>query len=120
MERSNAMEIAVIGTGFIGGVLGNALTDAGHVVRFGSRHPDDDEVTDGPDAVVVPVPEALVGADAVILALPGSAVPDLVSTHGSHLSGQLVIDATNRMGLRCPTVGPTCRRTCATPGPSTP
>lgn len=92
------MEIAVIGTGFIGGVLGNALTDAGHVVRFGSRHPDDDEVTDGPDAVVVPVPEALVGADAVILAVPGSAVPDLVSTHGSHLSGQLVIDATNRMG----------------------
>ncbi len=92
------MEIAVLGTGFIGGILGNALTDAGHVVRFGSRHPDDDDVTDGPDAVVVSIPEALVGAEAVILAVPGTAVSELVADHGGLLSGHLIIDATNRMG----------------------
>ena len=114
------MEIAVIGTGFIGGVLGNALTDAGHVVRFGSRHPDDDEVTDGPDAVVVSVPEALVGADAVILALPGLAVPDLVSSHGSpplRSAGHRCHQSDGGPGFR--TAGPTCLPTCVTPGRST-
>jgi predicted dinucleotide-binding enzyme len=47
------MEIAVIGTGFIGGILGNALARAGHTVRFGSRHPGDDAVADGSPATVV-------------------------------------------------------------------
>jgi len=92
------MEIAVIGTGFIGGILGNALARAGHTVRFGSRHPDDVTVAEGSPATVVPVGDALDEADAVILALPGPAVPDLVADHGDRLAGALVIDATNRMG----------------------
>jgi len=92
------MEIGIIGTGFIGGVLGNALADAGHVVRFGSRHPGDDEVVDGPDAVIVSVHDALEDADIVILAVPGPSVVDLVAEHGDLLSGHLVIDATNRIG----------------------
>ena len=92
------MEIAVIGTGCIGRILGTALARAGHTVRFGSRHPGDDTVADGTDTTIVPIPEALAGADAVILAVPGSAVGELVAEHGALLSGQLVIDATNRMG----------------------
>lgn len=92
------MEIAVVGTGFIGGILGDALARAGHTVRFGSRHPGDDTVADGTPADVVPVAEALAGADVVVLAVPGPAVPDLVAEHGDLLAGALVIDATNRMG----------------------
>ena len=92
------MEIAVIGTGFIGGTLGTALSHAGHQVRFGSRHPDDDAVAQDADARVVPIDEALDGADAVILAVPGAAVAELVAGHGDRLSGHLVVDATNRMG----------------------
>lgn len=41
------MEIAVIGTGFIGGILGRALAGAGHQVTFGSRHPADEAVANG-------------------------------------------------------------------------
>jgi predicted dinucleotide-binding enzyme len=92
------MEVAVIGTGFIGGTLGSALSRAGHHVRFGSRHPNDDPVAEGTDTRVVTITEALDGADAVILAVPGPAVSDLVADHGHELSGHLVVDATNRMG----------------------
>lgn len=92
------MEIAVVGTGFIGGVLGRALSGAGHAVTFGSRRPDEDEVAAGSSATVAGIDDALAKADAVILAVPGAAVPDLVADHGQALQGKLVIDATNRMG----------------------
>ena len=36
------MQITVIGTGFIGSILGGALARSGHEVTFGSRHPDDE------------------------------------------------------------------------------
>jgi 8-hydroxy-5-deazaflavin:NADPH oxidoreductase len=88
------MRIAVIGTGFIGGILGRALVASGHDVVFGSRHP---EADDAP-APVAAVRDALAGSDLVILAVPGAAVPELVSEHGGGLAGQLVIDATNQMG----------------------
>ena len=43
------MDIAIIGTGFIGTTLGRALAGAGHRVSFGSRHPDSEDV-EIPDA----------------------------------------------------------------------
>jgi len=92
------MVIAVIGTGFIGGTLGRALSESGHAVRFGSRHPGDDDVARGTAAVVVPVAEALEGADVVILAVPADAVADVATEHAAALEGRLVIDATNKMG----------------------
>ncbi|MDQ6617069.1 MAG: NAD(P)-binding domain-containing protein [Actinomycetota bacterium] len=92
------MEIAVIGTGFIGGILGRALAGAGHHVTFGSRHPDDRTVARDTPARVTSVGEALAGAEVVILALPGAAVADLTAGHSDALAGKLVIDATNQMG----------------------
>jgi len=92
------MKIAVIGAGFIGGILGNSLTRAGEDVTFGSRHPDDDSVAAGSGATVASPSEALEGAEVVILALPGAAVADLVASDGAALEGKLVIDATNQMG----------------------
>ena len=91
------MEIAIIGTGFIGTTLGRALAGAGHHVVFGSRHPDDEHV-EIPDAGVVTIGEALSRADVVILAVPGVAVADITAAYGDALAGRLVIDATNRMG----------------------
>lgn len=84
------MDIAVIGTGFIGGTLGRALAASGHHVTFGSRHPE--------SASEAPVSDALAGAEVVILALPGPAVGQFAAEHGEALAGQLVIDATNQMG----------------------
>lgn len=92
------MDIAIIGTGFIGGILGRALAESGHEVAFGSRHPDDDGVAGGSPAVVTSVGDALVHAEVVILALPGPAVGQLVADHGKALDGKLIIDATNQMG----------------------
>jgi hypothetical protein len=96
------MKIAVIGTGFIGGILGRALAGAGHTVAFGSRHAADDNVARDSDAVVVSIGDALADADVIILALPGASVPDLAAEHGPKLAGRLVIDATNQMGQLVP------------------
>jgi predicted dinucleotide-binding enzyme len=87
-----------IGTGFIGGILGRSLAATGHQVIFGSRHPDDDDVAVDSSAVVSSVAAAIAAADAVILAVPGQAVPEFVQSQGAAPSGKLVIDATNRMG----------------------
>ena len=92
------MEIAVIGTGFIGGILGRALSAAGHAVTFGSRHPNDDDVAGTTPAGVTTIGEALVATDVVIVAVPGRAVAELAAAHGDLLAGKLVIDATNQMG----------------------
>ncbi len=92
------MRITVVGSGFIGGVLGRALAANGHQVAFGSRHPESDDVAGSTGARVASVGDALANAEVVILALPGEAVSDLVAEHGDALSGTLVIDATNRMG----------------------
>jgi predicted dinucleotide-binding enzyme len=92
------VRIAVIGTGFIGGILGRALARAGHDVGFGSRHPDDDDVVQDSTATVSSIGDALAGADVVVLALPGTAVGALAAEHAGALAGKLVIDATNKMG----------------------
>jgi predicted dinucleotide-binding enzyme len=91
------MDIAIVGTGFIGTTLGRALAGAGYGVTFGSRHPDD-EADAAAIAPVRAVGDALAGADVVLLALPGPAVADLASENRAALEGKLVIDATNKMG----------------------
>jgi predicted dinucleotide-binding enzyme len=91
------MEIAIIGTGFIGSTLGRALSESGHQVTFGSRHPDDNDGTPT-TARVAPIRGALSRTEIVILAVPGASVADLTAEHGEALEGKLVIDATNRMG----------------------
>lgn len=92
------MRIAVIGTGFIGGILGRALARGGHDVTFGSRHPEDHEVVGDTNAAVASLGEALSAADVIVLAVPGAAVPDLVRDHREAFDGKLLIDATNQMG----------------------
>ncbi len=92
------MKIAVIGTGFIGGILGRALAGAGHAVAFGSRHPDDDGVAEDSGATVSSIEDSLAAADVVVLAIPGPAVGALTTSNAHRLAGALVIDATNRMG----------------------
>lgn len=89
------MRIAVIGSGNIGGTLGDAFTRAGHDVRFGSRRPSADR---GGPAPTLPIADALAGADVVLLAIPAAAVDDFLAEHAALLDGTLVLDATNRMG----------------------
>jgi predicted dinucleotide-binding enzyme len=92
------LEIAVIGTGFIGGILGRALARSGHHVTFGSRHPENKEVAADTPATVASVADAVARAEVIVLALPGAAVGELTAEHSDALAGKLVIDATNQMG----------------------
>src|SRR5271157_3909896 len=65
-----SMKIAVIGTGHIGGTLGQRWRAAGHEVVYGSRA----ESGTGPGgAPVLPADDAVTGADVVVLAVPGGA-----------------------------------------------
>jgi predicted dinucleotide-binding enzyme len=89
------MKIAIIGTGNVGGTLGRRWRAAGHDVAYGSRAGSGD----GPGgAAVMPIGDALTGADAVVLAVPGGAVAEIVAANGSALAGKVVVDAANRMG----------------------
>jgi 8-hydroxy-5-deazaflavin:NADPH oxidoreductase len=89
------MRIAVIGTGHIGGSLGEKFRAAGHDVRYGSRG----APAEGPGgALVLPVADALADVDVVLLAIPGSAVAEALAPHGAALAGKIVIDATNNIG----------------------
>ena len=92
------MDIAIIGTGFIGTTLGRALAGSGHGVVFGSRRPAHEDAGGIAGTRVEALDDAVRDADVVIVAVPGSAVADLTVTHGDVLTGKLVIDATNRMG----------------------
>ena len=90
------MQIAIIGSGFIGNIIGRALVDAGHEVTFGSRQIDE-VVESDTTARVVSVAEAIASSEIVILAIPGSAVGQLGAEYSDALAGKLVIDATNKM-----------------------
>ncbi|ACZ87996.1 NADPH-dependent F420 reductase [Streptosporangium roseum] len=80
------MNIAVIGTGNIGRTLGAALAAAGHDVRYGSRTPEES------------VREALDGAEAVIVGIPGQSVEAFARDHADELAGKVVIDTANKFG----------------------
>ena len=83
-------KIGVLGSGNIGGALGEAWRRAGHDVVLGSRSPEP------PRSVAIR--DAIAGADVVLLAVPGAAVPQLLAEHGAALDGRVVIDATNDVG----------------------
>jgi predicted dinucleotide-binding enzyme len=97
------VNVAVVGTGNIGGTLARALARAGHRLVFGSRAPAPDTPKPttgepGADIPVTAVGDAIAGAEVVIVAIPGGAVGEFAREHGAALAGRLVLDAANRIG----------------------
>ncbi|MER7848661.1 NAD(P)-binding domain-containing protein [Kitasatospora sp. NPDC096077] len=90
------MRIAIVGAGDIGRALGAGWLRVGHSVTFGARDPGKPISLAG--ATVTDVPRALADAEAVVLALPAAAVPELAQGHRTALAGKPVIDATVRFG----------------------
>jgi 8-hydroxy-5-deazaflavin:NADPH oxidoreductase len=89
------VNIAVIGTGHIGGTLGERWRSASHEVVYGSRAASDM----GPGGAPVLLPgDAVSRADVVVLAVPGEAVTEVVAALGPALEGKVVVDAANRIG----------------------
>lgn len=97
------MKIAVIGAGNVGGTLGGKWAQAGHEVVFGVRDLESPKVaalleTIEAGARAEGIARSLRDAEAVLLAVPWSAVPEIVQAHGEALGGKIAIDATNNFG----------------------
>lgn len=96
---SSADTIAVIGTGDVAHALGVSFAKQGHTIVYGSRNPDRGSVQDlveetGHGATATTQSEAVVGADIVVLAVPGMLVEEITLSLGD-LSGKIIIDPTN-------------------------
>lgn len=93
--------IAIIGTGDVAGALGPEFASQGHAIVYGSRNPGRLSVQDlvertGSTASASSQPESIVGADIVVLAVPGLLVKEITTSLGD-LSGKIIIDPTNPM-----------------------
>jgi hypothetical protein len=92
------MKIAIIGSSRIGGLVGKLWTEAGHQVRFSSRHPDDLDalVADsGPNASRSSIEDALPFGDVIIISIPYGSLPAFGVQYGSQLVRKIVIETGN-------------------------
>lgn len=96
-----AERIAIIGTGDVAGALGPEFAQQGHEIVYGSRDPSRDAVAElvartGASASATGQAESVVGADIVVMAVPGDVAPQVTRSLGD-LAGKIVIDPTNRV-----------------------
>ncbi len=92
------MNIGIVGSGKIGGVLGKLWAQAGHRVCFSSRHPErlDDLVrAAGPSASRGTIEEALALGSVILLSIPYGSVGRFGQEHGTRLQGKIVIETGN-------------------------
>lgn len=99
----NAMKIGIIGSGNIGGTVGELWVKAGHQVMFSSRNPEQlkplvDKL--GPLARAGTVKEALTFGDAILMAVPYGAIPQIGRDNAAEFAGKIVLDATNAVLAR--------------------
>ena len=97
------MNIAIIGAGNVGGALGKSWAKAGHTIIFGVRDPAGGKTKPplaeiGGAASSRVVPDAVRGADVIVLATPWNAVPDVINAMGD-VRGKIIIDCTNPLSL---------------------
>lgn len=94
------MKIGIIGSGNIGGTLGEHWAKAGHEVMFSSRHPEELKLmADEVGAKVGTTEEAVAFGEVILLAIPYGKIPDLAEQVGS-LENKIIIDATNPYPFR--------------------
>jgi len=93
------MNIAIIGSGNVGGALAKSSVRAGHTVTLSAKNPAHAEAkAKETGARAVPsAADAVKAADVVILAVPYAAVDSIITELGDALAGKVLIDVTNRM-----------------------
>ncbi|HLJ82358.1 MAG TPA: NAD(P)-binding domain-containing protein [Ktedonobacterales bacterium] len=95
--------IAVLGAGKVGGTLGSKWVAAGHTVTFGVRDLQSSDAQSlrslGGSVTVGTVVDALSAApQIVVMALPGGAMDEAITTYAAQLDGRVIIDVANRLG----------------------
>jgi hypothetical protein len=97
------MQIAIIGTGNVGGALARAWARAGHRIFLGVRNLQDQKVlaltTGGAQITAHPPAEAVRDAETVLFAIPPTALRQVLDNLGD-LEGKVLIDATNSVRTR--------------------
>jgi predicted dinucleotide-binding enzyme len=92
------MNIGIVGSGKIGGVVGKLWAQAGHRVCFSSRHPDTLAglvAEAGPNASRGTVEEALAFGEVILLSIPYGSVAQFGQEQGARLAGKIVIETGN-------------------------
>ena len=92
------MQVGIIGAGKLGATVGRLWANAGHKVRFATRHPDKlkDLVKDiGENASIGTSTEAARFGGVVFVAVPFGAWPALAREIGPEIDGKVVADAGN-------------------------
>ncbi|MFI4986646.1 MAG: NADPH-dependent F420 reductase [Alphaproteobacteria bacterium] len=100
---SSAIKIGVIGSGRLGGTVGSLWVKTGHPVLFSSRKPEELKgLVEGLGALARAgtVAEAIAFGDALLVAIPYGALPQLGRDYGASLAGKIVLDACNAIASR--------------------
>jgi predicted dinucleotide-binding enzyme len=95
--------IGIIGAGNIGGAIGALWVKSGHPVMFSSRNPAElkDMVAKlGPLAHAGTVAQAIAFGDALFIAVPYSALPQIGADNRAALKGKIMLDACNAVPNR--------------------
>ncbi len=96
-HTAKPMKIGVIGSGNIGGTVGELFARAGHQVMYSDR----DEANAKAQAARVQgtragsVDEAIAFGEVLLVAIPFGAWPSFSKEHGAAMKGKIVIDPTN-------------------------
>lgn len=92
------MNITLFGYGNVGGALARRWAEAGHKVTIGARDLQQEKLTQlletHANIYAASLKESFLDAEAIVVAIPVTAVPDLARELGD-LSGRVVIDTTN-------------------------
>ena len=97
-QTSKPMKIGFIGSGNIGGAIGELLAKAGHEVFFSSRNPENLKplvARVGPRSRAGTVKEAIAFGDVVFIGVPYSSMAQIGQDYAASLKGKIVLDAGN-------------------------
>jgi len=101
--EKSSLKIGIIGSGNLGGTVGELWIKAGHEVLFSSRHPEQlQELVKrlGPRAHAGTTREAVNFGDAILVAVPYAALPEVGRDLANELPGKIVLDACNPVPRR--------------------
>src|SRR5215831_21387950 len=100
--EGEAMKIAIIGAGKVGGALGTGWTKVGHTIVFGVRNvnkADLKALCTRIGATAAPSADAARQGDVVVLALPWTTAESAVKLLGN-LNDKIVIDCMNPLAMK--------------------
>jgi predicted dinucleotide-binding enzyme len=96
------MNIAIIGTGNVGGALAKGWAGAGHAIHLGVRDTQNfkgKELLNLPNVTTHKIAEAVKLSDVILIATPPQTIADIVKAMGD-VSGKIIIDAVNSVRVK--------------------